>query len=312
MGIHDRDYYRDDSGGLLSAWGRQGVTVWLIVVTCGVWLAQLVSADAGQGGVTDFGIYDPRLILGGEVWRLLTPVFLHSESKLLHIAFNMLILYWAGSRLEERYGGREFLAFYLVAGVSANLIYLLAYVAHLVLPSLALGASGAVTAVLVVYAFLNPRQQVLLFFVIPMPIWLMVAIYVVVDALGAVGGRVGNEPVAYVVHLGGALFGFLYYQSGWRLTGMFSGSTPTPRRRAAPRLRVVPAEPDDGPPDERREAVGAVVEPGPRAGGMTDESIESRVDRVLDKVSKLGQDSLTSEEREILFRASEVFKRRRK
>ena len=63
-------------------------------------------------------MYDPRLIADGEVWRLFTPIFLHAT--LWHLACNMLVLYWTGIRLEDRYGAKEFLAFYLLAGVSAN------------------------------------------------------------------------------------------------------------------------------------------------------------------------------------------------
>lgn len=308
MGIHDRDYYRDSAGGMFDAWGRQGVTVWLIVVTCLAFFAQVLTRDMRDPVVDYYGVYSFRRILDGEVWRLLTAVFLHAG--LLHLAFNMLVLYWAGSRLAEHYGGREFLAFYLTAGVFANLVFFLGHLATQPREALSLGASGAVTAVLVVYAFHYPRQQVLVMFVIPMPVWLMVVIYVALDVLGAFGAGVRQQPIAYVVHLGGALFGFLYYQFGWRLTALFPGRTARARPRAAPRLRVVHPELDEA--EDGREPVPAGVETPARAAEAGDEPFEAKVDRVLEKVSKYGQESLTPEEREILFRASEVYKKRRK
>jgi membrane associated rhomboid family serine protease len=306
MGIYDREYYRDD-GGAWGGWGGRGATPWLIGITCAVWLAQLATRDAPGGGVTAFGVYDTRLILQGEVWRLFTPIFLHSERSLLHIIFNMLILYWVGRQLEERFGSREFVTFYLSAGVFAEVVNLAVEVAGLAPFSRGLGASGAVTAALVLYAFLYPRQQVLVFFVLPMPIWLAVVIYVVMDTLGALGARLDNEPVAYVVHLGGALFGAAYHLSGIHLTSYLPssrGGGPT-RRRAQPRLRVVP--PDDSDDSDGGGRNEATPPPPPQ-----EERFEERVDRLLEKVSQYGQESLTPEERELLFRAGEHYKKRRR
>jgi membrane associated rhomboid family serine protease len=304
MGIHDRDYYRDEAGGFFDSWGRRGVTVWLIGITVAVFVAQAVTGRPGPGTspLVEAGAYIPGRVLSGEVWRLATPLFLHIG--IFHIFCNMLILYWAGSRMEEVYGPGEFLAIYLIGGVFAQAVYLLAQLAGVAPPTPSIGASGAVTAVMVLFAFHYPRQQVLLFFVIPMPIWVLVIAYVGLDALGALGG--GGGRVAYWVHLGGALFGVLYFQTGFRFGRLIPGG----RRgaaRARPALRVVPAEPEEEP----AEPVGAAVESLPRPKGV-DEHLEAKLDQVLEKVSKHGQESLTSEEREILFKASELYKKRRK
>jgi hypothetical protein len=114
--------------------------------------------------------------------------------------------------------------------------------------------------------------------------------------------------VAYLVHLGGVLFGLLYYQWGGRLTALLPGLPA--RARSTPRLRVLPQVDEDT--DEQVEPVRAAVEPPSRAADSGEEPFEVKVDRVLDKVSRLGQESLTSEERELLFRASEHYKNRRK
>ena len=78
----------------------------------------------------------------------------------------------------------------------------------------ALGASGAVTATLVLFAFHFPWQRVYFWFVLPMPVWLLVVVYVLLDGLGAAG--IGRGGIGYVAHLGGALFGVLYFQTGLR------------------------------------------------------------------------------------------------
>lgn len=307
MGIHDRDYYRDGSGGFLDSWGRQGAVVWLIGITCAVFLAQLLTGHPGprSSPLVAWGASIATPILSGEVWRLLTAVFLHGG--VWHLFVNMLVLYWAGSRMEEVYGPREFLAFYLLAGVFASGVDLTAEVGNLIPPGVGFGASGAVTAVFVLYAFHFPRQQILLFFVIPMPIWAVVVLYVVLDSLGAAG--VGRAGVGYFAHLGGALFGLIYYQTGVRFGALFRGGRGA-GRRTRPALRVVPVEPEP----ETAEPVGAAVEraPRPKPKEAVDEHLEAKLDRVLEKVSKYGQDSLTPEEREILFKASELYKKRRK
>ncbi len=302
MGIQDRDYYRDGSNRFFDAWGRQGAVVWIIIVTSVVFLGQSLSGSPGPGSseLVRWGCYSPGLVMEGEVWRLVTPMFLHAN--LFHIFFNMMVLYWAGSRLEELYGSREFFIFYLAAGTLAQVLFLFATLMGAAPPAASIGASGAVTAVLVVYAFHFPYQQVLLFFIIPMPVWLLVCVCIGLDVLGVFGGRDG--PVAYWVHLGGALFGFLYYQSGFRFANLYSFVPRLARHsQTRPPLRVVSAEP------EGVEPVAAVAESRPKSRG--DEHLEARVDQVLEKVSRFGQESLTAEEREILFKASEIYKKKR-
>src|SRR5437899_2770342 len=106
MGIHDRDYYRESTRSMFDSWGRWGVTTWLVVINCCVFFAQILTRDLGPPIVEQYGIYDPAAVARGEVWRLLTSTFLHGG--VFHLAFNMLVLYWAGSRLEDRFGSTEF------------------------------------------------------------------------------------------------------------------------------------------------------------------------------------------------------------
>lgn len=314
MGIHDRDYYRDSARGMFDSWGRAGVTIWLIVITSIVFLAQVVSWDVGGGRspadspVGRLLIYDFERVMQGELWRLLTPIFIHDN--IFHLAFNMLVLYWAGSRMEENLGSREFLLYYLLAGLVTGSIEFAFHATGIVRPAQGLGASGSVMAVLILFACHYPRQIILVMFVIPMPVWLLAVCYVALDALGAFG--IGNRGIGYIAHLGGAAFALLYYRAGWRIAGWLPSLSfgSRSRRTTVPRLRVVPQEGSSA-EDESSEPVGAAVET-PRPARAGDERFEARVDEVLEKVSKHGQESLTSEEREILFRASEHYKKRRK
>lgn len=308
MGIQDRDYYRDGSGGLFDSWGRQGVTFWLVVITSAVFLGQCVGGNPVRSPLVLYGALWSPGVMDGEVWRLVTPLFLHGG--LLHLFANMLVLYFIGSRLEELYGGREFLTLYLVAGVFANALEVAAEELGLLRLAVGVGASGAISALVVIFAFHFPRVQILVFFILPMPMWVAAALFVAFDALGAMG--VGRPGIGYFVHLGGALFGFIYYQTGFRFGRVFSRSPRDARTRFRPQLRVVPAEA----PEPAPAAVGASVEPAQRAQDAPppdgDDQIEARLDLILAKVSKFGQGSLTPEERDILVRASELYKKRRK
>lgn len=302
MGIYDREYYRDD-GDRWGGWASRGATPWLVGITVAAWVVQLATRDARGGGLTAWAWYDYDRVVGGEVWRLLTPIFLHFENGLLQVICNMLVLFFVGRALEERYGAREFVAFYLGCGLLSHLAYLAAQVAGLAptgMAGIVFGSTPAVDAAFVVYAFLYPRNKVLLFFVLPVPVWGVAVGFVLFNTLGVMGG-VGFAFVA----LAGALFGALYYLGGIRLTGVFgtgaSGSWARSRRQ--PRLRVVPPdEPDDS---------GDTDEPPP-APSPAEDRMEDRVDRLLEKVSRYGQESLTPEERELLFRAGEQYKKRRR
>lgn len=302
MGIQDRDYYREGPG-FLDRVGQQGATVWLIAVTVGVFVGQMLSAVGvpfHRGPLVEYGACVPDKVLAGEVWRLATAVFLHGG--LWHLFFNMLVLHWAGGRLEEMRGGRELVLFYLFAGVFANVVYVAAQVTG-VAPGGgaigAIGASGAVGAAMVLFALFHPHAQLRLYFFIPMPAWLLAILFVGSNSVLGFGQAGGG--VAYFAHLGGAAFGLLYYQTGIEFGKLFARD---PRARARPRLRVV------APPEEAPEPVAAAVE-APRAG-KADEQLEAKLDAILEKMSKHGRGSLTPEENEILVRASELYKQRRK
>lgn len=299
MGIQDRDYYREGPS-FLDRVGQQGATVWLIAITCGIFFGQCVPGSP----LVQLGVYNPDLILEGEVWRLLTAVFLHSG--IWHLFFNMLVLYWTGREMEDLYGPREFVLFYLVSGIGANVLYLLTQLAGVAPPGSALGASGAITAAFILFVCHHPHRQVRVWFVLPMPAWLLAVLYVgytVVSGVGTPPNQRGGG-TAHFAHLGGAFLGYLYYRSGMRFTHLFPRPTST---RVRPKLRVVVP-----PVEEEPQPVGAPIETPPRPAGAPDEQLEAKLDAVLEKVSKYGQESLTPEEREILFKASELYKKRRK
>ncbi len=198
MSIYDRDYIRSHSG---NRWGGGGwsVTQVLIGLNIAVFLIQRLLPDA------DFLLaLWPRDVLSGRVWELVTYNFCHGG--LMHLLFNMLFLWWFGRELESMYGTGRFLRFYLLSGVVAGVAFVAGAWFHGD-PSPAVGASGCVMGLLVLYAFHYPRRQVLFYGIIPMEIRWLVLIYVVLDIGGFVGQGSG---IANAAHLGGAAYGAGY------------------------------------------------------------------------------------------------------
>jgi membrane associated rhomboid family serine protease len=290
MGIENRDYLRDEGG---SAFGRSiggglQTVKWIIIVNVAVFVLQVVTARSGL--ITDALALSPGSVLEQfQIWRLVTYAFCHDPHGVLHIFFNMYILWIVGRRLESRYGSGEFLLFYLTAVVVSGLAYLLLELI-LARPGVAIGASGAVAAAFILYAILYPHEKWLLFFVFPIEVrWLCLAFLVfdIHPVLLELGGEQVGSGVAHAAHLGGYLFGFLYYQQRWNLEQTFSGlrHLKLPKRRPSSHLKVYQPQRDSA-------------------------EIEIRTDEILQKISEQGEASLTDEERAILADASRRLRNR--
>jgi membrane associated rhomboid family serine protease len=305
MGIYDREYYRNEGPSLFNTIIPDGrVCRWLIGLNLLLFLLQLVFRRSVEdlGPVTSWLYLDTAAVFHGEVWRLLTYAFVHDPDDFTHILFNMLFLWWFGTDLEEIYGPREFLGFYLVSAVLGGAAFQ-AWALAKGQPMFCLGASGAVTAVLILCACHFPQRMILVMLLIPVPIWLFAVFEVSQDVyrvLRSTDPRF-SSPVASIVHLAGAAFGFVYYKQQWRVLSWWPDLKQRWKRRGRPNLRVY------RPQDDKEPVSVAAATPG----GDMDEHLEAKLDAVLEKVSRHGQESLTENERSILLRASEIYKRRR-
>ena len=182
------------------------VTYWLIVVNVVVFLAQLTSGDA----ITAWGEFSvARAIRGWELWRFLTFQFLHGS--LWHLLFNMIALYWFGTAVETRLGGKRYLAFYLISGVCGAGAYLVLWKLgfldrdeHVGL----IGASAGIFGILVAVINLAPGMMVrLLFPPILIRVRTLALLFIALAVLTILmkGDNAGGE----ASHIGGALGGWL-------------------------------------------------------------------------------------------------------
>ena len=259
----------------------------LIVANAVVLLLLMTLTPALTGSLA----FDPQRPFA-EPWTYITYMFVHGS--LWHLALNMLLLFFWGTRLEERMGSRVFLLFYLYCGLGGPLLSLLVSAIGVPVAPF-VGASAAVLGIGVAYVMYWPDSEMIIF-PLPMPIktrYIVIAV-IALDFLGAILDT--NSMVAHWAHLGGALVGFLYMR-------VQSYSRPVPVPQSITRERVLVSRP------QPTEAVGEQT-PKPRPRRRTEKDpVTVEVDRVLDKISSQGMDSLTPAERKFL---SDVSAKRKK
>jgi membrane associated rhomboid family serine protease len=306
MGIQDRDYYRNEGPSVFDSLMPSGLVCrWLIAINVVVWVLQMVSMAAAQqqgggpGFVTEWLILDTNAVLHGQVWRLFTFAFLHDTGGFTHILFNMLFLWWFGSDVEQLYGRAEFLTIYLVSAVLGGVTFELWHV-FWAGPALGLGASGAVTTLLVLCALHFPRRIIYIFLLLPVPIWLFALFSVAHDVYALLSPQ--PTQVAVIVHLAGAAFALAYYK--WQRSFVEIGRGFMFWKNLRPRARLKIYR-----PEVEKEVPVAVAAPVSAAG--MDEHLEAKLDAVLEKIATKGKESLTMQEQDVLKRAAEMYKRRR-
>lgn len=186
------------------------VTKYLLIAIVAVFAFEFVAI--GLGGRELFNLL---FVLDADwvtkPWVLLTSVFAHSPASFAHILFNGIILFFFGPLLEKRIGSRRFLYLVLAGGMLAGLAQISFYSTFLGQESGVLGISGALMAIMGALTVLGPRLKVLIFFIVPAPLWLLTIGYAVLDTLGFLS-QTGN--IAHLAHLTGLVLGLA---AGWRL-----------------------------------------------------------------------------------------------
>ena len=294
MGIHDREYYQTTNRGQ-GPLGRITSTAvgTLILINVVVWFIQFFTEPKrglGPGPVTALLGASPSDVFGSfQVWRVLTANFAHDPNDMMHVLWNMLFLFFFGRDLERIYGKKDFYLLYLGSGTLAVLAELIVLGSSGNEITLVYGASGAVMAVLMLFTLFYPTRTILLFLVIPVPVWILCLMCVFVDLSGAFARS--KDGVANFAHLTGFLVGFLfrYYDLRCvRLQGYWRALFGTRRtRRRAPRgsqSKVIPF-----PREERHDEIAGEIA-----------AISERIDALLEKISSDGRDSLTEEELDFL------------
>ena len=192
----------------------------LLVTNVVVWLVQVLTLSGPLSeammalqlwpwhGMERFHVYSLQ------PWQLLSYGFLHDPTNPAHLLFNMLALYMFGPECERLLGSRRFLSYYVVCVVGAALAQ--TFVTAVIYPSPypTVGASGGIFGLLLLFGMAYPRRQLMLLFPpIPMPAWLFVTLYGLLELYMGVFGS--DQGVAHFAHLGGMAAGYLLVRH-WR------------------------------------------------------------------------------------------------
>lgn len=154
-------------------------------------------------------------IFNGHIYQLLTSMFIHGD--LTHLIFNMYGLFIFGSNLEKRWGKGNFITFYIVVGVFAN-ICSAAFFFFTGVPARLIGASGAIYGVLLAFGAYNPNVILVLFFFIPMKVKWVIPVFAFMELAFEITGSLSG--IAHITHLMGFVGAFLYLLLFFRINAI--------------------------------------------------------------------------------------------
>ncbi|MBI4425034.1 MAG: rhomboid family intramembrane serine protease [Elusimicrobia bacterium] len=250
-------------------------------------LGFLLSQIVGGEFYRLFGLVPFHVVADRWIWQPVTYLFIHGT--FMHLLFNVFALWMFGMPVEAQWGWKEFLKFYFLCGIGAGLLsVVLAPGSHYPI----IGASGAIYGLLVAFAMLYPDAVIYLYFFFPVKAAHMAIIFGLIEFFASATNA--TPGVARFAHLAGMVIGYLYIRWWWiakiRIKGLFSDLS-----RGAGAL----AKPSAKRSSRRSES------PAPAPDPMAE------IDRILDKISAHGQDSLSEEEREALRRHADRQRQKR-
>ncbi|MCX6165422.1 MAG: rhomboid family intramembrane serine protease [Ignavibacteriae bacterium] len=234
-------------------------------------------------------------------WQLITYMFMHGD--FTHLFFNMFALWMFGLELENLWGSKRFLIYYTICGLGAAVANLLiAPLFTVVGPTI--GASGSVYGILVAFGYLFPNRHIYIYFLIPIKAKYLVILYMALEIF-AVASQSGTG-IAHIAHLGGAIVGIIYLliTSKNKLTffnsfkssssnNFYQQNTQYKPPQAEPQPKIYNADYKD---IEQRDYKNEI--------DVRQKEIQDKIDTILDKLGKRGYQSLSDEEKRILFEES--------
>lgn len=293
----------------------------LLIINGIMFLATWVLKSRGVDLVALFGLHY-FTAQNFEIWQPITYMFMHGDWA--HIFFNMFALWMFGSTLENAWGSKRFFTYYIVCGIGAGLIQLLVHglqiysLSQIISPDLiqmivedgtqllkeernymgelgrlnmamngaTIGASGSVFGLLLAFGMIYPNNKIYIYFLFPIKAKWFVIIYGAIELFYGVAGT--NDGIAHFAHLGGMLFGFfliLHWNKGNRF---FNFKMPTFKRKRNHKYTISSNYQYDRPLNDEEY-------------NYQKKQKEEKTNRILDKISKSGYESLTQEEKEFLF-----------
>ena len=254
--------FQSEQGGLnFKPQFSQSVIRTLISINAALFLIRYLMV--GQFDTLNLGLSsDP------EIWQPITYMFVHGD--FFHIFMNMFVLWMFGTEMESIWGGKKFLQYYLCTGIGSGLVWLMFNYGRNY--SILIGASGAIYGILLAYGLMFPNRKVLIYFLFPIRVKYFVAILALISFVSSIDTSGSN--ISHLTHLSGMIIGFVYLKFPsfkYRSSIMISNKIVESKQRKI----------------EKRRANTILL--------------QKKVDRLLDKVSDGGFDSLSEDEKDQLY-----------
>lgn len=279
----------------------------LLIINAAVFFVQVIANNLMVGGKPLWYILNYWFALNPlaegfnfQVWQLITYQFMHGS--FTHILFNMFALWMFGMEIENYWGEKKFLTYYLLCGVVAGLFQLFLTPILGSAAAVTIGASGAVYGVLIAFGLMFPNRLIFLYFLIPVKAKYLIGFLIVLEFM-LVDSAQSN--VAHLAHLGGALAGFLFI--------LFDKSIDVPIKRmlnisSGYRQQSNIQNPFSGLADKFKRRTQNIEDAKYYdINQKKDEEThitQEEIDKILDKISESGYQNLTEREKKILFDAS--------
>ena len=234
----------------------------------------------------------PALIL--KPWTIITYMFLHEG--FFHILFNMLVLFWFGKIFLDYLNQKQLLSVYVLGGIFGALVYMAAFST---IPkfndvsSHAIGASASVMAVVFAISFYIPDNKLNLMFIGPVKLKYIAIVYIAIDVISLSGGNAGG----HFAHLGGALFGYIYiiqFKKGNNIAKGFDrilDNIFSIFNRRKPKMKV-------------KYSNSSYTHAQDISYNTKKANDQEKINVILEKISKSGYNSLSKDEKALLFNAS--------
>lgn len=242
-------------------------------------------------------------------WQLITYMFLHGG--FFHLLLNMLALWMFGAELENTWGQKRFLTYYMLCGVGAGVCNLLiAPLFTSVGPTV--GASGAIYGILVAFGYLFPERKIYIYGLIPVKAKFLVILYMLIELFSVAGGS--NSGIAHMAHLGGGVIGLIYLLIYYKGSPMkffdnsgfkdkFTSYTSSDKRTYSSPVF------SNGANAKKEEVADAKyqdiqITDYKKEMESQEKLAQDKIDAILDKLSEGGYQSLTEDEKKVLFQES--------
>ena len=202
------------------------------------------------------------------VWQPVTYMFIHAD--FFHIFMNMFVLWMFGSEMESLWGREGFIKYYFITGIGSGLVWLLFSINKPF--TILIGASGAIYGLLLAYGLMFPNRKILIYFLFPVKVKYFVVFLGIMAFISSMGTSGSN--ISHVTHLSGMVIGYIYIKSPWTWPKMLLWIN----------SKVIDVKQRKKEKKETRKM-----------------NMQQKVDRLLDKINKVGYDNLTEEEKEDLY-----------